>query len=157
MSEIARVRTEIAAALKRMGVDLLVGSAACGTDILGLQAAEAAGVKTRIVLPFEVERFRQNSVTDRPGDWAPEYDRLVANAAKRGDLDIVDTSNAEDPYLANNLAVMAKVDAARPKRGVGIFVWNGIPKGPNDATANLQRLAKQAGFELVDISPRAEL
>jgi hypothetical protein len=153
LSEISRVRSEIAATLQRMKVDLLFGSAACGSDILALQAAESTGTRAKIVLPCDVERFMQEAVTDRPGDWSSEYTRLIAQAAERGDLHIVDASNARDPYLANNLAVMSKAEAVSFARRVGIFVWNGISKGRKDATADLHRLAKHAGFELVDISP----
>ena len=153
LSEISRVRSEIAATLQRMKVDLLFGSAACGSDILALQAAESTGTRATIVLPCDVDRFMREAVTDRPGDWSSEYARLVAQAARRGDLHIIDTSNARDPYLANNLAVMSEAQAISFARRVGIFVWTGISKGRKDATADLHRLAKHAGFELIEISP----
>lgn len=46
---------------------LVVASAACGSDLLALDAASAIGIRTRIVLPFAPEVFRETSVVDRPG------------------------------------------------------------------------------------------
>src|ERR1700687_257733 len=64
----------------------LVSSAACGADLAALEAAERLGLRWRIVLPFAPERFRQTSVIDRPGDWGPVFDRLIAQSRIAGDL-----------------------------------------------------------------------
>ena len=59
---------------------VLVCSVACGADLVALEAAERLGRRRRIVLPFAAERFRMTSVTDRPGDWGPMFDRMIAAA-----------------------------------------------------------------------------
>ena len=51
-------------------MSVLVCSAACGADLIALQAAGRVSLRRRIVLPFEPSRFRDSSVVDRPGDWA---------------------------------------------------------------------------------------
>src|SRR4051812_3874212 len=71
----------------------LVCSAACGSDLIALEEAERLGIRRRIVLPFPPERFRETSVTDRPGNWGPVFDRIVAVAAEAGDL-VVLTGNS---------------------------------------------------------------
>jgi len=65
---------------------VLVCSAACGADLVALEAAERLGLRRRIVLPFAAERFRTTSVTDRPGDWGPLFDRMIAAAGAAGEM-----------------------------------------------------------------------
>ncbi len=43
-------------------VSTLVCSAACGADLLALEVAGDLGLRRRIVLPFERDRFREISV-----------------------------------------------------------------------------------------------
>src|SRR5947209_320182 len=60
--------------LAEHGATALVCSAACGADLLALEAAEELGLRRRILLPFAPDRFRATSVTDRPGEWGPLFD-----------------------------------------------------------------------------------
>src|SRR4051794_31463752 len=92
LANVPRVREELGALL-RPGVHALVCSAACGADLLALQAAGEAGIDRHVVLPFDAGTFRATSVADRPGDWGPLYDEVVADAARRGHLE----SGAGDP------------------------------------------------------------
>src|ERR1019366_7008755 len=71
------VRTRARAALKEIGATALVSSAACGADLIALSEAGKLGLRRRVVLPFERSRFRDTSVTDRPGDWGPLYDQVL--------------------------------------------------------------------------------
>src|SRR5690242_3473732 len=68
------------------GADTLVCSAACGADLVALDVSGALGMRRRVVLPFDAAKFRETSVTDRPGDWGPLYDRIVEAARRAGDL-----------------------------------------------------------------------
>lgn len=147
------VRDAIRGLLAREDVDLLVTSAACGADLLGLQAAEELGVRVRIVLPFDVERFRQQSVTDRGGRWGSIYDDLVGRAAARGDLIVREHPEGVDAFAANNREVLREADAAGAGRGIAILVWDGEASGPEDATADLARRAEGAGFVRRDVAP----
>jgi hypothetical protein len=62
------VRSRVRAFLNDRGASMLVSSAACGADFISLNAAGELGLGRRIVLPFDAPRFREVSVTDRPGD-----------------------------------------------------------------------------------------
>src|SRR5262245_17790079 len=66
----------ISEALKAERAAVLVASAACGSDLVALQAAADLGLRNRIVLPFAREIFRKTSVTDRPNRkiWARLFD-----------------------------------------------------------------------------------
>src|ERR1700694_5191780 len=80
------VRQRIAALLSAEHAEALVCSAACGTDLIALTEAERLGLRRRIVLPFPAKRFRETSVTDRPGAWGPLFDRMIALAEGANDL-----------------------------------------------------------------------
>jgi len=56
------------------------GSAACGADILCLEAALELGSEIHIVLPFPPAEFRRTSVDIAPGDWGTRFDRLLESA-----------------------------------------------------------------------------
>jgi class 3 adenylate cyclase len=56
------------------------GSAACGADLLCLEAALEAGCETHIVLPFPAADFRRSSVDFAGGDWGERFERALAAA-----------------------------------------------------------------------------
>ena len=74
---VQRVRKRIHDLLKDSDAKALVCSAACGANLIALEAAGELGIRRRIVLPFEPARFRETSVIDRPGDWGPAFDRII--------------------------------------------------------------------------------
>jgi predicted acylesterase/phospholipase RssA len=131
----------------------LVCSAACGADLVALEEAECLGVRRRIVLPFPPERFRETSVIDRPGNWGPLFDRLIAAAAAAGDLVVLSDQACGDEaaYVAANEAiireaqVLARDGAAH--RLVAALVWEGAARSGSDATAGFRELAIKAGFQ----------
>jgi hypothetical protein len=84
------VRDRLRAFFVERGADTLVCSAACGADLVALEAAESLGMRYRIVLPFDPAKFRDTSVTDRPGAWGPLYDRVVEAARRAGDLVVLE-------------------------------------------------------------------
>lgn len=90
LANVPLVRDRLRAFFVERGAGTLVCSAACGADLVALEAAKSLGMRCRIVLPFDPARFRQTSVTDRPGDWGPTYDRLVETARREGDLVVLE-------------------------------------------------------------------
>jgi hypothetical protein len=112
---------------------VLVCSAACGADLVALEAAARLGLRRRIVLPFAAERFRTTSVTDRPGDWGPLFDRMIAAAGAAGDLVVLDSSEGNDAaYAAANEAIireaqgLARAAAGGPSSRLhAVIVWEG--------------------------------
>ena len=153
---LARVRERIAAVLREHRVTALVASAACGADLAGLEAAAVLGLRRRIVLPFPVAEFRAKSVTDRPGDWGPPFDRLVAEAQASGDLVVIDPVGGDDDaaYLAASEAIIGQAEELAEQYGAGriaIAVWEGEPRAGNDLTDAFRGLAAQAGFAPVTV------
>ncbi|NHA15978.1 TRAFs-binding domain-containing protein [Thioalkalivibrio sp. XN279] len=58
-----------------------VSSAACGTDLLFLEALESLGGEAHVVLPYHAERFVEDSL-DLPGveGWRPRFERQLGHA-----------------------------------------------------------------------------
>src|SRR5436190_1721100 len=73
-----RVKQQITDFLRTHQACALVCAAACGADILALEAAGELGLRRRVVLPFDRATFRASSVIDRGGDWSERYDRIIA-------------------------------------------------------------------------------
>jgi hypothetical protein len=158
-ANVGLVRQRLAALFVAEGATALVCSAACGADLAALAEAQRLGLRRRIVLPFDPERFRETSVTDRPGRWGPLFDRLIATARAAGDLVVLDSAGSGDEdgdaYEAANRAIIeqARSLAASPEGGtvrrpVAAIVWEGEPHGERDSTNEFRRLAEKAGFEI---------
>ena len=156
LKNVSIVRQRLAELLSKEPAAALVCSAACGADLIALEEAERLGLRRRIVLPFPPKRFRETSVTDRPGDWGPLFDRLIAVAEADGDLVVLDGAAGDDgaAYAAANKAIINEAEAlaraasnATPLRLVAVIVWEGSSRAGSDASGELRNLAAQAGFE----------
>jgi hypothetical protein len=153
------VRARIAAVLRERGVDTLVSSAACGADLLGLQAAGELGLRRVVVLPFDAGRFRESSVVDRPGDWGAAYDAVIADARARGDLVVLPAEGGGDvaAYAAATAVILdhaTELAGGDPSRVVAIPVWEGAPRGDGDQTAAFANSARARGMEVVEVTTR---
>jgi hypothetical protein len=152
-----RVAHALASALVSAGASTVVSSAACGADLLALEAAGVLGMRRRVVLPFAAERFRAESVTDRPGDWGPLFDAVIADAIARGDLVIVDAGKGDEAYARTNAAILAEADAlaaAGHEGRVALIVWDGTPRGGYDLTEHFRAAAASQGWDVREVSTR---
>jgi hypothetical protein len=119
LEAVPTVRRRLADLLAKERAAALVCSAACGADLVALEEAERLGLKRRVVLPFPPERFRKTSVTDRPGDWASVFDRVIAAAESTGDLVVLPTFQAVTTKLMPERTTQS---FARHRRSPGIAV-----------------------------------
>jgi class 3 adenylate cyclase/tetratricopeptide (TPR) repeat protein len=72
----------ISDAIRKLDARFGYASAACGSDILFLEAMLGMGAEIHVVLPFEQASFRETSVDILPGsDWGARFDQVLANAA----------------------------------------------------------------------------
>jgi hypothetical protein len=134
----------------------VVCSAACGADLLALEAAGALGIRRRIVLPYARERFRATSVVDRPGDWGERFDHILDAVAAMGDLVVLGyAEDKEATYLATNHAILEQAASlaapAQPAVGAAV-VWDGASRGENDVTAAFVQEAQQRGLTVWSVS-----
>lgn len=141
------VKQALSDLFRKESVSLLICSAACGADLLALDAALEAGIRCRVILPFEQNRFRQTSVIDRPGDWGDLFDRIVSLVDSKGDLTVLrDERSTKRAYQRVNEIIIQEVIAAPIPRRLAIIVWEGRPRLKDDVTAEFRRLANAAGM-----------
>lgn len=152
------VRAAIGTSLERIAPSLLIASAACGADLIALEAAASRNIRMRIVLPFPPRRFRETSVIDRPNPefWGGLYDEIVKRAEERNDVIVLDCSEDDSSaYSAANKAIIATAIAASATSStprVALIAWEGAPRGEDDATKEFADLAERSGFRVLPIS-----
>jgi hypothetical protein len=148
----------IAAVLVERKISRLVCAAACGADILALEACEALAIPATIVLPFSVAVFREVSVIDRPGDWGPRFDQVIARARAHADLvELGYAKNDQKAFFGANREIVARVTGASAGEKFAIVVWNGAARGEEDATADLADHARHVGLEIIEVSTRGHI
>src|SRR5262249_61931202 len=112
----------------------------------------------RVVLPFDRERFRRTSVTDRPGDWGVVYDRVLDEVSATGDLVTLEAgTEGAEAYAAANDAILRHAAALARESSDGALaalVWEGAPRGDDDLTAAFGEAARQRGLPLASGAPR---
>jgi hypothetical protein len=154
VSNIEVVRERIRTSLKNHGAQVLVSSAACGSDLLALSEAGNLGLRRRIVLPFEPEEFRSRSVMDRPGDWGALYDRVLAEVQKNADILVVRSNFDDHAFVEVNLAIIkeALLLGSRLQQSVrAIMVWDGKSRGNSDLTEKFGISARSHGLPVTEI------
>jgi len=77
---VPEVRERIRERLAAIAPVAAYGSAACGADLLCLEAARDLGCETHIVLPFPPADFRRTSVDFAGGDWGERFERALSAA-----------------------------------------------------------------------------
>ncbi|MBZ5655394.1 MAG: hypothetical protein LAO56_08940 [Acidobacteriia bacterium] len=131
----------------------VVCSAACGADLIALSAAITLGLRRRVVLPFERERFRETSVIDRPGDWGPVYDRVLNDVEASGNLVVIPKTSDEQAYSAASRAILNEAIswAAKLKQPVAAcLVWDGASRGVDDLTEEFGVEARKRGLAVFE-------
>jgi hypothetical protein len=139
----------------REAATALVGSGACGADLVAMTVAHTRRIRRRVVLPFSRDKFRASSVTDRPGDWGPRYDRLLAELDRTGDVVTLEEGGAGDEaYAAANVAILdAAATLARQDDTdvLAVLVWEGTPRGGGDLTAAFGDEARTRGWRVEQV------
>jgi len=148
------VRKRIGIMLRAEGAELLVSSAACGADLLALSEAGSLGLRRRIVLPFDRNKFRATSVTDRPGDWGLLFDEVVNEVEKQRDLLVIHPSSEDKAYVEANHAIVDEALSLGEQHRVPVvatLVWDGKSRGENDFTEEFGVYARTKGLTTVEV------
>lgn len=144
----------------------LVCSAACGADLIALDAAGELGIQRRIVLPFEQNRFRETSVIDRPGEWGALFDRIIKEVEEAGDIVILGDEGEDEAIftIANRtildealiLARQASHDKGKQSANsvLAVLVWDGQSRGEGDLTVDFAEQARARGLAVIEIATR---
>jgi len=148
------VRQRILELLQARRASALVSSAACGADLLALSVAGALGMRRIIVLPFEREKFRETSVTDRPGEWGSLYDRILDEVQKAGDLRVLDLKSEEEAYAETNHVIVDEAISLGEKLRVSVsalLVWDGKSRGKGDLTEEFGGYARNKKVAVIEV------
>lgn len=149
------VRNRLRALFEDRPRETLVCSAACGADLLALDTAGALGWRRRVLLPFDRQRFRGTSVTDRPGEWGALYDSILDEVESAGDLLIEPAPAGQDAYAFVTIRILE--EAGRLAAGCGenqaaVVVWDGRVRGPGDLADAFRAAAGARGIEVLHVS-----
>ena len=148
------VRERVRAMLTAQAVTTLVSAAACGADLIALSEAGSLGIRRRVVLPFDRLRFRTTSVTDRPGEWGPLYDRVLNEVETVGDLVVGKHTSADEGYAAANLAILDEAVRLGKELSQSVhaaLVWDGASRGEDDITELFGEEARSLGLALIEV------
>jgi hypothetical protein len=143
------VQARIQEYLERQRPVAIVCSAACGTDLILLQAAQ--NIPRYVLLPSAPEEFRQSSVIDRPGVWGAIYDEILRVA----EVEVLTLPSGQEGYLIVNDRLLDKAQAVAGDLGTAVtalVIWNQQSRGDDDVTAHFLHQAKQRGLSVSEIS-----
>lgn len=146
-----RVRSALEEFFRVHRARAVICSAACGADLLALEAARSLRVRTRIVLPFPAAVFYRTSVGDRPGGWKTLYEDLITDARRRDDLVELGLSESQSEH-AYAEATQRIVDEAvllageLSAKALALAVWEGARRPGTDATQDFLERSSRAGM-----------
>jgi hypothetical protein len=144
------VRLRVQEYLQQFGPSAVVCSAACGADLVLLQAAQQNDVPRYVLLPSAPERFRETSVSDRPGDWGAIYDQIL----RESNVEVHEVPDGQEGYLEVNRRLLDKAQALAAEIGASaaaLVIWNQQSRGDDDVTAQFKEEAEQRGVTVAEI------
>jgi hypothetical protein len=148
---VPNVRKRIREVLAKQKPSAVVSSAACGADLLLLDAAIEIHVPCYILLPSDPEAFRVSSVTDRPGNWG----ELYSNAIRTSKVQVLKVPEGQQGYLETNLKLLDRAQDLAKQNHTSVkalVVWNEESRGPDDVTAHFLEQAKLRKIPIFEIS-----
>jgi hypothetical protein len=150
-TKVSAVGRRIRRLLDEQNPQAVVCSAACGADLLLLQAAGEMHVEQVVLLPSKPEAFRKSSVTDRPGNWGELYDQVLKTAR----VEILRLPEGQEGYLEVNRKLLDRGQQLARENGAAaeaLVIWNGNSRGPDDVTAHFLQEAQSRNMTVLEIS-----
>ncbi len=153
------VRDEIRTRLERIRPVAAYGSAACGADILCLEAMLDLGGEIHITLPFPPEEFRKVSVDVVPDpSWGARFERVLgaADSVVLASEHRVEWSASSFEYANLMLTGMGRLRSQLLETSLaGLAVWNGGPAGGAGGTGDVVELWRRRGVPLEHVDMAA--
>jgi class 3 adenylate cyclase len=81
-SLVPAVRAALDAKIGALHAPVVFSSAACGADLLFIEAASARGAEVNVVLPFARDDFVRTSVAVAGDEWISRFDRALQRASR---------------------------------------------------------------------------
>jgi hypothetical protein len=153
------VRDEIRNRLEKIRPVAAYGSAACGADILCLEAMLDLGGEIHVTLPFPPEEFRKVSVDIVPDSrWGERFERVLeaADSVVLASEHRVEWSASGFEYANLILTGMGRLRSQLLGTSVvGLAVWNGGPAGGAGGTGDVVELWRERGIPLEHVDMAA--
>jgi hypothetical protein len=150
-SNVDSVRKKVREFFAHESPGAVVCSAACGSDLLVLEAAAAKNVQRYVLLGAEPAVFRKESVTDRPGNWGEMFDEVMKSA----NVEVLKLPSGQEGYVQTNLDLLNRAQALAKELGTGmvaLVIWNEQARGADDVTAHFLEQARQRKMPVTEIS-----
>jgi len=154
LENIEMVRKKISQFLISKRPVSIVCSAACGSDLISLQAAGELNIERHVVLPYAPEIFKTVSVTDRPGNWGAIYDRVIEELKKSSRLVVLDfAKDDKDAFEKTNTEILNKAAelAGSGSQIQALIVWDGKVKS-DDMTFHFKKQSEEQGYVVNEIN-----
>lgn len=152
------VQDAIRQRLERSDAGVGFASAACGADILFLEAIMGRGGEAHVVLPYDRDQFKKESVECASGaGWGERYERVLRRAAEVRTASEHRLEDGSVTYDYANLLLLglAAIRAAQLETElVPLAVWDRRPgDGPGGTAATVQRWRKLGQkVEVIDLA-----
>lgn len=149
--QVTRVSSELESLLRDHVVRAVICSGASGADLIAAETSMRLGIRTRIVLPALVARFRLTSVVDRGGDWGERFDRVVARSIATDDLVVLNEADyrAAGSQLLDQATTLARASGHHSL--LAVVVWDGPSRDEGDVTADFLHEAVTRGWPIQQI------
>jgi hypothetical protein len=162
LRNVGLVRDRLRELLRQHDARALVSSAACGADLIGQEVARDLRLRRIVVLPYPIDVFRERSVTDRPGDWGPLYDEIIAGLGREnGELvelnEPQDSDASQKAFMAANKAILERAERLVDETGevegmLAVILWDGASRGSDDLTDHFRSEALARGAKVAEVS-----
>jgi class 3 adenylate cyclase len=156
----AAVEAGVRQLLEQLGPSAAYASAACGGDIIFLEAARERGCEYHVVLPFPAEAFATTSVdfADRSGGraWRDRFFNVLDGAVSVTTTSDHLASGSRSTFTYANLVLdgMAALHAVQiDTEVVGVAVWNGDSGDGPGGTASVIEHWRSRGRKVECIDP----
>lgn len=150
------IQQKIQMEIQRLQGGVGYSAAAAGSDILFLESMLAHGGKVHIVLPVDIENFKEQSV--RPGghDWEARFDAVLEKAEALTVLDTFNPRNFENSLEFTNryLFGIARIRAEQMETTLRpLAVLQANDNGGRGGTASMVRLwqGQQVEYSLISL------
>jgi class 3 adenylate cyclase/tetratricopeptide (TPR) repeat protein len=132
-------------------------SAACGSDILFLEAMLDSGGEIVLILPYEREQFIRDSVDLIPSSrWSARFDRVLKRATRvvTASIHRIDIGGVSYDYANQLLLGLARIHASQLGTGLApLAVWDGSPGDGSGGTASVVERWRDIGLPVEIIDP----
>lgn len=146
------VQAAIRTHLKELGAGVGYASAACGSDLLFLEAMLDLGGEAHVVLPYRKEQFVEDSVDVLPDtDWVARFERVLERASEVIVASEQRFSGGGTTYEYANLllhGLATKRAEQLDAQLVPLAVWDGKAGDGGGGTASAVRFWQEQGLDV---------